>query len=243
MSDHENDAPVTEEHKEQHKEPKVKTEPKQPAPQVARRAGSVAEVAEALHSHPLHETISNTFYWRDPVRSGLVLAIITLVWFLMTIVEYSATTLVAYLYLGIFVTSFALVHYSNMTGKAHPLKTHFGDLSDVISSEDYVSSAGGTFKVLDAFVRLSRDALFFTDVALSLKAFGIVLSLAIASHFISLPTMLFIDAVVLFTLPRIYEEQRQNIDMAMSKLFAAVNEKAGPVLAKFPSDALKLKHE
>jgi len=230
------------------KESKVKAaekekEAKQVSPPVARRAGSVAEVLDALYSHPLYETASNTVYWRDPVRSGLVLAIITLFWFLLSVVEYSATTLVAYLYLGIFLTSFALVQYSNMSGKPHLLKSRLGDLNDVISSDEFGASATGNYRFLDAFIRLARDALYFTDVSLSLKAFGLALTLAVASHFISLPTILFIEAIVLFTVPRIYEEQRQNIDLGMSRLFAAVNEKVGPVLAKFPSEALKLKTE
>jgi len=208
-----------------------------------RRSGSVQGVVDALRADPLYATISDIVHWRDPVRSGLVFAIITLGWFLLSVAQYSVATLVAYLYLGLFVISFALVQYSNFSGKPHLLKSRLTEIHDVITREEAVSHAEVAYRFTDAVVLLFRDALFFTDVVFSLQVLGVSVVLAITGNYVSLPTVLFSAAVVFFIIPRVYEEKKAQIDDAIAKGFAAAHEKIGPVVAKVPLDKLKLKQE
>jgi len=220
----------------------VKTLQRKPT-EVARRNGSVQDVIDALKADPLYTTVSDILHWRDPVRSGLVFAIITLAWFLLSVAQYSAVTLIAYLYLGLFVISFGLVQYSNFSGKPHLLRSRLTEINDVITREEAVSHAEVAYRFIDATVLLARDALFFTDVTFSLKVFGTVGALAITSNYVTLPTILFADTVLLFIIPRVYEEKKVDIDALIAKGFAAANEKVGPVFAKVPFEKLKLKQE
>jgi len=207
------------------------------------RLGSVNEVLASLRSDPLYTTVSDIVHWRDPIRSGLVFAIIVLGWFLVSIAEYAVTTLVAYLYLGLFLASFALVQYSNVSGKPHLFKERFGEIADVLPLEQARGHAETSYRLVDSLTLLARDALFFTDVAFSLKALGIVITLAILGNLVSLPNLLFIKAVFLFAVPRIYEEKKVQIDELIAKASAAVHEKLAPVLSKVPVEKLKLKQE
>jgi len=208
-----------------------------------RRQGSVHELLEALRSDPFYPTAADIVYWRDPVRSGLVFAIIALGWFLLAIAEYSVVSLASYLYLGLLAISFGLVQYSNFAGKPHPLRSRLGQLEDIISRQDFVRHAETLHRVLDAVTLLARDALFFQDVVFSLKVLGLSVLFAVLGNFFTIPTILFIEAVILFTVPRIYEEKKQPIDGLLNQAWTAIDQKLGPVLSKVPLDRIKLKVE
>jgi hypothetical protein len=207
------------------------------------RIGSAAEVVAALRSDPLYTTVSDVVHWREPIRSGLVFAIIVLGWFLVSQAEYSVMTLIAYLYLGLFLASFALVQYSNVSSKPHLFKERFGEIADVLSLEQARGHAETTYRLVDSVTLLARDALFFTDVGFSLKALALTLTLAILGNLVSLPNLLFAATVILFAVPRIYEEKKVQIDEVIAKATAAINEKLSPILEKVPIEKLKLKQE
>jgi len=208
-----------------------------------RRTASVKDVLDALRADPLYTTAHDIVMWNDPVRSGLVFSIIVLVWFLVSVAQYSTTTLAAYLYLGLFLTSLALVQYANFSGKPHLLRARLGEVSDVVTRDELVAHAETTYRVIDATTLIARDALFFTDVAFSLKALGVAIGLAVLGNLVTLPTLLFVEAIILFTVPRIYKEKGAQIDDALNKGLALANEKLGPVLSKVPIDKLKLKQD
>jgi len=207
------------------------------------RVSKYQEVVESLRADPLYTTVSDIVHWREPVRSGLIFAIIVLWWFLVSVAEYSVITLVAYLYLGVFLASFGLVQYSNFSNKPHLLKARLGDISDVLTREQSRGHAETVYKGVDALTILARDGLFFTDVAFSLKVFGATLTLAILGNYVSLPTLCFTASIFLFAIPRIYEEKKEQIDAAIAKGLAVANEKLSPVLSKVPVEKLKLKQE
>jgi len=209
----------------------------------AAKPATVGDIVVALQEDPLYQTIADVVYWRDPIRSGLVFAILSLGWFLVAIAEYSVVTLVGYLYLALFAVSFALVQYSNVTGKGHPLRNRLGQIDDLISRQGVGHLAETAHKVFDVQLRLARDALFFTDVAHSLKALGLTALILILGSVFTIPTLVYIKAVLLFLIPRVYEEKKALIDGLYAQALAAAHEKLGPVLSKVPFEKIKLKHE
>lgn len=207
----------------------------------ARRASSGQDVLEALRSDPLYPKVESVVYWRDPITSALVLAIVSLGWFLVSVAEYSLLTLITYLYLGIFLVSFVLVQYANFSGNNHLLRSRIGQIDDIVSRNDFSRHGETLHRLLDAVALLGRDALFFEDVVFSLKTFGVGLSLAILGNYVSVPTLIFSTVIILFAIPRVYEEKKDQIDGLLNQAVAAANQKVGPIIAKVPLDKLQLK--
>jgi len=210
---------------------------------VPQRQASFSDIGEALRSDPLWPKVLDVFYWRDPVTSGLVLAIISLGWFLVSIAEYSLLTLVAYLYLILIGVSFGLVQYSNFSGKAHPLRARLGHLEDIVSQSDFTRHAESAHRLLDAVTAIAREGLWFHDVVFSLKVLGLALLAAILGNYVSIATLVFAASLISFVVPRVYEERHAQIDELINKVQAVLNEKLGPILAKVPLDKIKLKQD
>jgi len=210
---------------------------------VPQRQASFSDIGDALRSDPLWPKVLDVVYWRDPVTSGLVLAIISLGWFLVSVAEYSLLTLAAYLYLILIGVSFGLVQYSNFSGKPHPLRARLGQLEDIVTQGDFTRHAESAHRLLDAVTSIAREGLWFHDVVFSLKVLGLALLAAILGNYVSIPTLVFAASLVLFVVPRVYEERRIQIDELIGKAQAVLNEKLGPILAKVPLDKIKLKQD
>jgi len=210
---------------------------------VPRRTGSFQDVMDAVRANPFHDPVMELFEWKDPIRSGLVLAIEVLSLLLLTWGGYSLISLLAYLFLFTFLLSFLLVQYSNFSGTPHIFKNRLGSVSDFVTRDQFVRHAETVYRVADALSLLARDAILFTDVAFSLKfAFGVIAASVLVSWFSPL-TIVMVPFIFGFAWVRLYEQKKAQIDGLYFKIADLVQQKVGPLIAKLPLDKVKLKSD
>ncbi len=122
--------------------------------------------------HPVYDLIflvCYLFYWGDPIRTSLVFAIIALTYFLRAYGGYSTVSLASSMFLAVFTLSFVFVQYANLTGSRHFLHNRIGHVSEFITRDQFQRHAETVFRVADALTLILREAILFSNVALTFK--------------------------------------------------------------------------
>lgn len=196
-------------------------------------------VLSQLRANSVYQHASRVFHWRDPVESGLVFAIVSFFYFLITFGEYSVVTLVSYLLLtgllvsGLYVNGTLLYAAIKNKQPVHPFRHMIGrpiSLS-VEDAEPYVELVAILF---NGFVSQITELYFCTNNVMSLL---FVFVLSIVGGFgtvFSGPTLLFLVSLGFFVWPRLYEEKQSQIDQLVGVALGHVNQVVAQVQSKIP---------
>ncbi|KAJ8913431.1 hypothetical protein NQ315_017175 [Exocentrus adspersus] len=162
-----------------------------------------------------HGVVESLIYWRDPKKSGPVFGGVLVV--LLALTYFSLISVVAYLSLiGLSVTV-AFRIYKNIvqavqkTGDGHPFKDLL-DL-DISLSQDKVREVSevAVAHINAAVVELRR--LFLVEDLVDSIKFGVLLwTLTYLGAWFNGMTLIIIAWVALFTLPKVYETNKTQID-------------------------------
>jgi len=172
-----------------------------------------------LRKNPAYNDVTNIFYWRDPVKSGLLFGIFNFFFFLISYGEYTVLTLVSYLLfslLGVCVgyANYVVLKASWLQGKhaENPFKERFKDAKFHLSKETAQKHLDTVVDIVNLTVDTYRDVFYSVNVALSLKWLAYFFLFAQVGKMFSGETLVYLAGLGAFVWPRLYQEKQKEID-------------------------------
>jgi hypothetical protein len=200
----------------------------------------IKKITSALRTNPLYSEVSYLLHWRDPIRTGLLFGIFNFTFFLITYGEYSVVTLAAYLVLALLVAAFGYANGSILYAKyiqglsiENPLSVRWSNSEPIprYVAEKHLNSL---VNVVNAVLEISRDVFYVNFPILSIKVASIFLVLSLLGKWFSGLTLIYIDAIILFAWPRLYEEKQKEIDQYWKLINTHIDTYVNLALSKIP---------
>jgi len=175
--------------------------------------------------------VLDLIYWRDVKKTGAVFG--SLLVLLLSLALFSVLSVIAYLSLIILTVTVTFRLYKNVlaavqkTGEGHPFK-HYLDMDISLPEEKLHEASEGFVKSLTRAVSELRRLFLVEDMVDSIK-FGLLLwVLTYIGAWFNGMTLIIIGLVVVFTLPKVYDTYKvqidQYVDLARTKIQAVVKQ-------------------
>jgi len=200
----------------------------------------IKKITSAVSTNPLYSEVSHILHWRDPIRTGLLFGIFNFTFFLVTYGEYSVVTLVAYLVLALLVAAFGYANGSILYAKYiqglsidNPLSVRWSN-SEPIPRYIVEKHLDSLVNVVNAVLEVSRDVFYANFPILSVKVASIFLILSLLGKWFSGLTLIYIDVLILFAWPRLYEEKQKEIDQYWKLVNTQIETYTNLALSKLP---------
>ncbi|XP_015180676.1 PREDICTED: reticulon-1-A isoform X3 [Polistes dominula] len=185
----------------------------------------------------LNPRVATLIYWRDPKKSGAVFG--ATLGLLLSLAYFSLISVLAYLSLLILVATVAFRIYKSVlqaiqkTSDGHPFK-YVLDLDLTLPTEKVHELADIAVAHVNATISELRRLFLVEDIVDSLK-FGVLLwcFTYIGSWFNGM-TLIIIGVVALFTLPKVYETNKTQIDENLALVKGKVDEFTAKIKAAIP---------
>ncbi|XP_076622053.1 reticulon isoform X6 [Colletes latitarsis] len=183
------------------------------------------------------EELAALIYWRDPKKSGPVFGCILGV--LLSLAYFSLISVLAYLSLIvltgtiIFRINKTILQAIQKTSDGHPFKKIL-ELDLTVPAEKVHEVADVAVAHANAAVSELRRLFLVEDFVDSLK-FGVLLwCLTYVGSWFNGMTLIIIGVVALFTLPKIYETNKAQIDQNLAVVRGKINEFTAKIKAAIP---------
>lgn len=185
----------------------------------------------------LHPAVEELIYWRQVKKSGLVFGAVLAV--LLSLTCFSLISVVAYLALGALTVAIAFRVYRNVlqavqkSSEGHPFKEYLDkDLS--VPKEKVHEAADVLAKHADQVVARLRSLFLVEDLVDSLKLALLLWVLTYVGSWFNGMTLIILAYVALFTLPKVYETYKTEIDQYLSVARTHVGNVLGSIKSKIP---------
>ncbi|XP_075153797.1 reticulon isoform X3 [Haematobia irritans] len=185
----------------------------------------------------LHPRVESLIYWRDVKKSGIVFGagLVTL----LAISCFSVISVFAYLSLLLLAGTIAFRIYKSVmqaiqkTSDGHPFKEYL-EFDLTLSQEKIQNIAGVAVAHINGFTAELRRLFLVEDLVDSIK-FGVILWVMtyIGAWFNGM-TLVILAFVSLFTLPKVYENNKQSIDTYLDLARSKVAEVTEKIKAAIP---------
>ncbi|KAL3161281.1 hypothetical protein ABBQ38_009637 [Trebouxia sp. C0009 RCD-2024] len=187
-------------------------------------------------SLPVDNQLEDLLMWRDPVRTGGIFGVVTLVYLLLEWSNYSLLSLIANGLLVLVCIAFLWSNGASFLNKPGPpipavLQHGISDNQSKMYAEELTS---GVNQLLGFARRLVQG----NDVVLSVEAAAILYATAKIGNYFSTLGLAYTVVVLLFSLPKIYELKKHEIDSATNKVVnqskQAYSQYGAPYVQKIP---------
>ncbi|CAL1527127.1 unnamed protein product [Lymnaea stagnalis] len=176
-------------------------------------------------------------YWRDVKKTGIVFG--TLLMILVSLAVFSLLSVIAYLSLAVLTVTFSFVVYKKIMGavqkssEGHPFKTIL-ELDIELSEQKLKSVIQSILKNVNSLTNELRRLFLIEDIVDSIK-FGLLLwALTYIGSWFSGMFLIVLGLVLLFTLPKVYETYKVQIDNYFGLAKAQVNNVLNIIQSKLP---------
>ncbi|XP_037575407.1 reticulon-3-B isoform X2 [Dermacentor silvarum] len=211
------------------------TKPK--AAEMPREATSTTSFAKDRPSCCIFSPVEELVYWRQPKKSGLVFGLVLAV--LLSLTCFSLISVVAYLALGSLMVAIAFRIYRNVlqavqkSSEGHPFKEYLEkDLS--LPKERVHETVDVVVKHVDATVARLRSLFLVEDLVDSLKLALLFWVLTYVGSWFNGMTLIILAYVSAFTLPKVYETYKTEIDQYVGLARTHVCNVIGAIKSKIP---------
>jgi hypothetical protein len=218
------------------KEFEIKTQPALPLdhPTTSSSCGNACSSDKACFSGSFcNPHVRDLLLWKCPVGTGIVFAGLLLIQF--SLVCHSVISVVAYQGLAILAASLAFKLYtqfvSNSVVKCDALKC-VNNCDWKVSEDALVKFAQKLTNCINSSTACARDLFLFKNYAKTAKFAAFLYFLTYLGACFNLLTLLIIDTIALFTLPKIYVTYKHEIDHVVKLLLAHIKEHKKTVRAK-----------
>ncbi|NP_001191910.1 reticulon 1 isoform 2 [Acyrthosiphon pisum] len=183
------------------------------------------------------EKLEALVYWRDPISSGIVFGATLVV--LLSFAYMSLISVVAYLAMFIQSACILLRLYKtalqtvNKTNESHPFQEYL-DLDIRLPQEKAEEVSKLAVVHVNAVLVELRRLLLAEDLVDSAKFFGILWVLTYVGALFNGLTLIIIGFVALFTLPKVYENNKTQIDQNIEVVRSKIAELTNKVRAAIP---------
>ncbi|XP_078052509.1 reticulon isoform X2 [Augochlora pura] len=181
--------------------------------------------------------VADLIYWRDPKKTGPVFGAILCV--LLSLVFFSLISVLAYISLFVLTGNVLFRIYKTVfqaiqkTSDGHPYKDIL-ELDLTVPAEKVHEVADVAVAHANAAVNELRRLFLVEDFVDSLK-FGVLLwCLTYVGSWFNGLTLLILQVVSLFTLPKVYETNKAQIDQNLALVYGNINELTARVRAAIP---------
>ncbi|XP_071570760.1 uncharacterized protein Rtnl1 isoform X1 [Temnothorax nylanderi] len=185
----------------------------------------------------LNPKVAALIYWRDPKKSGIMFG--TVLGVLLSLAYFSLISVLAYMSLLALSGTILFRIYKTVlqavqkTSDGHPFKDIL-DLDLALPAEKVHEVADVAVAHANAAVSELRRLFLVEDFVDSLK-FGVLLwCLTYVGSWFNGMTLIIIGVVALFTLPKVYETNQDQIDQNLALVQAKINEITAKVKAAIP---------
>ncbi|KMY88206.1 reticulon-1 isoform X1 [Drosophila sechellia] len=185
----------------------------------------------------LHPQVESLIYWRDVKKSGIVFGagLITLA----AISSFSVISVFAYLSLLTLFGTVAFRIYKSVTqavqktNEGHPFKDYL-ELDLTLSHEKVQNIAGVAVAHINGFISELRRLFLVEDIIDSIK-FGVILWVfTYVGAWFNGMTLVILAFVSLFTLPKVYENNKQSIDTHLDLVRSKLTEITDKIRVAIP---------
>ncbi|XP_037710155.1 reticulon-1 isoform X1 [Drosophila subpulchrella] len=185
----------------------------------------------------LHPQVESLIYWRDVKKSGIVFGagLITLV----AISSFSVISVFAYLSLLALFGTVAFRIYKSVTqavqktNEGHPFKEYL-ELDLTLSQDKVQNIAGVAVAHINGFTSELRRLFLVEDIIDSIK-FGVILWVfTYVGAWFNGMTLVILAFVSLFTLPKVYENNKQSIDTYLDLVRSKLTEITDKIRVAIP---------
>jgi len=185
----------------------------------------------------LHPKVESLIYWRDVKKSGAVFGSGLVI--LLAISFFSVISVVAYLSLLLLAGTVAFRVYKTVlqavqkTNDGHPFKDYL-EIELALPQEKVQQVATVSVAHVNAFLAELRRLFLVEDLVDSIK-FGLLLwALTYLGSWFNGITLVVLAYIALFTLPKVYENNKQSIDTYLDLVRSKISEVSDKVKAAIP---------
>ncbi|KAL5279620.1 RTN1 family protein [Megaselia abdita] len=181
--------------------------------------------------------VESLIYWRDVKKSGIVFGagLITL----LAVSCFSVISVLAYLSIFLLTGAVAFRIYKTImtavhkTNEGHPFKEYL-EVDVTVSQEKSQEVCGTVVAHFNGFVTELRRLFLVEDLIDSLKFGGILWLLTYIGAWFNGMTLVTMAYVALFTLPKVYENNKQSIDAYLELVHGKISEITDKVRSAVP---------
>ncbi|CRK87795.1 CLUMA_CG001559, isoform B [Clunio marinus] len=185
----------------------------------------------------LNPKVESLIYWRDVKKSGVVFGIGLAI--LLAMSMFSLISVFAYLSLLTLAGTISFRIYKTImsavqkTSEGHPFK-EFLDIDLTLSPEKVQQIAGVVVAHINAYIAELRRLFLVEDLIDSLKFALLLWLLTYIGAVFNGMTVIILSYIAMFTLPKVYEANKQNIDQYLDLVKSKIMEITDKVKAAIP---------
>ncbi|XP_076100486.1 reticulon-1-A-like isoform X2 [Mytilus galloprovincialis] len=222
-------------------ESETKIEPQQEVPKlpktesVKQSTSPPAETASWLKN--VDPRVLELIYWRDLKKTGIVFG--SMLFILLSLAIFSVLSVLAYLSLAVLSVTLSFRIYKNVlaavqkSGDAHPFKALL-DLNIDLPEDKAQMALKNICKHINCTVRELRRLFLIEDLVDSMKFALLLWVLTYIGSWFNGMTLIIMGLVAIFTLPKVYETYKVQIDNYVSMACDQVCKVKAQVVAKLP---------
>jgi len=157
-------------------------------------------------------------YWKNPIKSGLVFVTGLFTFFVLTVGGYTVISLTSNLLLWLLIISFAYTNgtmmFATFQGKSpvNPHTSRWGEAKFDITKETVDEYVDFLLPYVNKGIDFAREVAFCLNNMKTLKVIGALWVISIFSNLFSGLTLLFLEFFLAFSIPRLYEMNKQQVD-------------------------------
>jgi len=192
-----------------------------------------------IKSDPWYSDVSKIVHWREPIKTGLIFAIINFFYLLHEFYDYTLITLACYLALALNLVCFSYANFVILKAKwvqgkqaENPFKSKMINLN--IPPSTVKAHLDTIVDLLNLAIDKLRDVFYVTDNLVTLQWALYFYIGAVIGDWFGFATLLYLDSLVLFIWPRLYEEKQKEIDHYFSICMVQIDKYIQLGLSKLP---------
>lgn len=185
----------------------------------------------------LHHTVAEYVYWRDVKKTGLVFGSSLVL--LLSLTYFSLISVVAYVALALLSITITFRVYKNVlqavqkSNEGHPFKEYL-EMDINLSPETVKETSETLVHHVNCVTNKLRSFFLVEDLVDSLKLVVFLWCMTYVGGWFNGMTLVILALVSVFTLPKVYETNKTQIDHYMNLVRTQLNDVCGKINAKIP---------
>ncbi|XP_052106803.1 reticulon-1-A-like isoform X2 [Mytilus californianus] len=190
-----------------------------------------------IEEEPEHKVLLELIYWRDLKKTGIVFG--SMLFILLSLAVFSVLSVLAYLSLAVLSVTLSFRIYKNVlaavqkSGDAHPFKALL-DMNIDLPEDKAQMALKNICKHINCTVKELRRLFLIEDLVDSMKFALLLWVLTYIGSWFNGMTLIIMGLVAIFTLPKVYETYKVQIDNYVSMACDQVCKVKTQVVAKLP---------
>ncbi|EGC34145.1 hypothetical protein DICPUDRAFT_94872 [Dictyostelium purpureum] len=193
--------------------------------------GQVCKLSKVVQKNPSFECVKKIVLWEDLIQSGLLFAIINVVFFLVTFSNYSLFSLFGYTAFTFTITSIlfniisiVLIRHVQGVKLDNPFTDQLKTLSFHVHEAVIEKQVNNIGEIVNTILGIAKDIFGCKSLYLSAQFAVVFYLIGRVSKCLSNTGVLYVVFLASFLLPKLYVEKKELIDQQCAKISALIKE-------------------